>query len=162
VSTSRLRPTAAEDALAITALMKNLKEWFDLDVWDQVATDCELCEGLAAMGDTGEMTGFVLWLREGDSCHIKWLGVVKELHRHGIGRRLINGMVERVREHGVTRITVDTLAPTYEYEPLARTRAFYEACGFRLDRIEPQRWQSPGGGEHALPDKAVYVLDLYG
>jgi len=41
---------------------------------------------------------------------------------------------------GVEYLQVKTLADTVEYEPYARTRAFYSACGFRPLQVFPDLW----------------------
>lgn len=101
----------------------------------------------------GTIVGFVLWLRETDVYDIKWLAVVRERHRQGIGSLLIDGLVRAAHEAGAKRISVDTLAPTHDYEPYARSRAFYEARGFQLGNIER-------GGFPEGSDKATYTLEL--
>lgn len=97
----------------------------------------------------GTIIGFVLWLKGADVCDIKWLAVVRERHRQGIGSLLIDGLMHAAREAGAKRILVDTLASTHDYEPYARTRAFYAARGFQLSGIER-------GGFPEGSDKATY------
>jgi hypothetical protein len=52
------------------------------------------------------------------------------MHRAGIGRQLVERAVADVRAAGVQLLQVKTLGPSDDYEPYARTRAFYEALGF--------------------------------
>jgi GNAT superfamily N-acetyltransferase len=84
----------------------------------------------------GGLVGFALGLASGDEYVIKWLAVARERHRHGVGKLLIGRLIETARSSSLKRLVVDTLAATHDYEPYARTRAFYEACGFTLERIE--------------------------
>ena len=147
-----VRPATPDDAPAMVALAAELREWFNKDVPEEVRSDCSRCAGLVAEVD-GTIVGFLLWLREADVCDIKWLAVVRERHRQGIGSLLVNGLVQSARAAGARRISVDTLAPTHDYEPYARSRAFYEARGFQLAGVEP-------GGFPEGSDKATYVLQL--
>ena len=148
-----VRPTTPEDAPAMVALAADLREWFNPDVPEEVRADCARCTGWAAVDAEGGLVGFALGLASGDEYVIKWLAVARERHRHGVGKLLIGRLIETARSSSLKRLVVDTLAATHDYEPYARTRAFYEACGFTLERIE--RAGFPEGS-----DKAVYVLPL--
>jgi GNAT superfamily N-acetyltransferase len=141
-----------DDIPALVSLVADLPEWFSKDVPEQVRADCLRYAGLVAEVD-GTIVGFLLWLREAEVCDIKWLAVVRERHRQGIGSRLIKALIQTAGQAGAERIVVDTLAPTHGYEPYARSRAFYEARGFQLVGIEP-------GGFPEGSDKATYVLRL--
>jgi GNAT superfamily N-acetyltransferase len=147
-----LRSMTEDDIPALVSLVTDLPEWFNKDVPEEVRSDCSRCAGLVAEVD-GTIVGFLLWLREADVCDIKWLAVVRERHRQGIGSLLVNALVQSARAAGARRISVDTLAPTHDYEPYARSRAFYEARGFQLVGVEP-------GGFPEGSDKATYVLQL--
>ena len=147
-----LRSMTEDDIPALVSLVADLPEWFNKDVPEQVRSDCSRCAGLVAEVD-GSIVGFLLWLREIDVCDIKWLAAARERHRQGIGSLLIDGLLHAARAAGARRIAVDTLAPTHDYEPYARSRAFYEARGFGLAGVEP-------GGFPEGSDKATYVLQL--
>jgi len=147
-----LRSMTEDDIPALVSLVADLHEWFNKDVPEQVRADCSRCDGLVAEA-AGTIIGFVLWLQRIDVCDIKWLAVVRERHRQGIGSRLINALMQTARQAGAERIVVDTLAPTHDYDPYARSRAFYEARGFQLVGIEP-------GGFPEGSDKATYVLRI--
>ena len=147
-----LRSVTEDDIPALVSLVADLPEWFNKDVPEQVRSDGSRCAGLVAEVEE-TIIGFVLWLREADVCDIKWLAVVRERHRQGIGSLLVNALVQSARAAGARRISVDTLAPTHDYEPYARSRAFYEARGFQLVGVEP-------GGFPEGSDKATYVLQL--
>lgn len=148
-----LRETTPEDAPALAALLERLPEWFTAEEVETVRAVAADLPGLAAINENDAVIGFLVWEQRLDEWEICWIAVAKELHRRGTGQMLLARMLEQVRESGVKRVRVKTVAPTVEYEPYARTRAFYEACGFRLESIQPHGW--PDG-----TDKAEYVLDL--
>ena len=148
-----LRSMTADDIPALVPLVADLHEWFHKGVPEEVRLDCARYAGLVAERD-GTIAGFLLWLLENDVCHIKWLAVARERHRQGIGSLLIDGLMHTAREDGAKRISVDTLAPTHDYEPYARSRAFYEARGFKLEAVEAKGFVKEG------LDKATYVLRL--
>jgi GNAT superfamily N-acetyltransferase len=61
-------------------------------------------------------------------------------HRRGIGRALFERAVESLRGTGVEYLQVKTLGPSHPDAGYARTRAFYEAVGFRALEEIPQIW----------------------
>lgn len=147
-----LRDATSQDAPAMTALIASLPEWFTPD---EVETVRQVVgpPGVVALNDHGQLVGFVAWEQRQTEWEICWIAVARDLHRAGIGKRMLDWMLERARAAAVPRIRVQTVAHTTDYEPYARTRAFYETCGFELESIDPKGW--PDG-----TDKAIYVLPL--
>ena len=68
------------------------------------------------------------------------MGVLPDYHRRGIGRRLVQRMETFLMGQGVEYLQVKTLASTVSDEGYARTRAFYQAVGFRPLEVLPQIW----------------------
>jgi GNAT superfamily N-acetyltransferase len=64
------------------------------------------------------------------AAEIELLVVQRELHRHGIGRRLVECVEADLRASGVKLLQVKTLGPSGDSDEYARTRAFYESIGF--------------------------------
>jgi len=152
MSDIRYRDATPLDAPAMTALIASLPEWFtpeEVETVRQVVGP----PAVVAIGDTGEIVSFLAWEQRTHEWEICWIAVARELHRRGVGRRMVEMMLERARAAEVAYIRVQTVAPTTEYEPYARTRAFYEALGFRLESVEPKGW--PDG-----TDKGIYYLQL--
>ena len=148
-----VRPAASEHAQAMAALADSLKEWFTPDVPAKVRAEAESSPGLVALDDDGALVGFLIWEQKPDEYEIEWIAVARERHRQGIGRLLVSRLVALMRDAGVMRLRVDTVAPNVEYEPYARTRSFYQACCFKLESTEPAGW--PDG-----TDKGTYVMVL--
>jgi len=148
-----LRPATPEDVPAMAALIASLPEWFTPQAVAQVCAEAAVQKGLVATDDAGALVGFILWDEEANQIEIKWTAVAPDRHRQGIGTALMTRFLGRAREAGAHRVRVATVAPTEDYEPYARTRAFYEAFGFAIQEIKPAGW--PDG-----TDRADYVLDL--
>lgn len=148
------REATPPDAPAMTALVASLPEWFTPE---EVETVREVVgpPAVVAIGDAGAVVGFLAWEQRRHEWEICWIAVARELHRRSVGRRMVEMMLARARAAKVARIRVQTVAATTEYEPYARTRAFYEALGFRLESVEPKGW--PDG-----TDKGIYYLRLCG
>jgi ribosomal protein S18 acetylase RimI-like enzyme len=112
-------------------VLSQLPEWFgipsaideytyevrDYKFW--VAKDGEAIVGFAAVKVHNEYTA-----------ELAVIGVLKEVHRNGIGKELVRLAKQYCRESGCHYLTVFTLDDIDPYEPYARTRAFYRACGF--------------------------------
>jgi GNAT superfamily N-acetyltransferase len=147
-----LRAASPQDAPAMTALIASLTEWFSPA---EVETVREVIgpPGVVAVDGAGTIIGFLVWEQRPDEWEICWIAVARDQHRRGLGRRMLRWTVERACREGVSRIRVQTVAATSDYEPYVGTRAFYDACGFELDSIESQGW--PDG-----LDKGIYVLRL--
>lgn len=59
------------------------------------------------------------------------IGLVEELHRNGIGKKLMEKVERYLSEQGKKYLTVKTLGPSREDdEPYNKTRNFYRAVGF--------------------------------
>jgi GNAT superfamily N-acetyltransferase len=59
------------------------------------------------------------------------MGVLPELHRHGIGRAMLERAEEWLSGRDIEYLQVKTLSPRHPDPGYAKTRAFYLACGFR-------------------------------
>jgi ribosomal protein S18 acetylase RimI-like enzyme len=68
------------------------------------------------------------------------MGVKRSWHRRGIGRALIEAVVELVTSRGVRFLTVKTLSPSNDDPNYAATRLFYEAVGFLPIEEFPTLW----------------------
>jgi ribosomal protein S18 acetylase RimI-like enzyme len=74
------------------------------------------------------------------SAEIYVMAVRPDAHRRGIGRALVAAAESHTRGLGVEYMQVKTLGPSCPNEEYARTRAFYEAMGFRPLEELPQIW----------------------
>ena len=128
VAIRTMEPADVEGALGVA---RALPEWFNDDGLDQMAGDLPAHDGAVAVAGGG-IAGFVSWAVEGEIGEITWIGVLPGAHRTGIGTRLIEHALDRLRKDGVTQARVETLGGSVDYEPYERTRAFYRRCGFRF------------------------------
>ena len=133
VRSVQLRDVRSQDVAAMAALMKTLPEWFTPEAVHDLRQGAAKLPGLVATDSAGEVAGFLLWEPQGSEWQIRWIAVAKGRHRQGIGKLLMTRALELARLGVVRRVRVATVAPTVDYEPYARTRAFYEAFGFSLE-----------------------------
>lgn len=59
-----------------------------------------------------------------DAAHMRMLGVDPSLRRRGVGRALVEASIAVARDHGRTRLTLETT------EPMRAAQAMYESMGF--------------------------------
>lgn len=91
--------------------------------------------------DAGRVLGFVsLKQHTPYSAEIYVMGILPQAHRRGIGRALFNQSQAWLKDRSVEYLQVKTLGPSQPDANYAKTRAFYEAMGFRpLEEFE-QIW----------------------
>lgn len=125
-----IRDLEPRDADACDAIVAGLREWFGNE---QGIRDCERAirsqAGLIASDETG-VTGFLTWTLDRGVAEITWMAVRATSRRRGIGRSLLDALIERLRADQVHGLDVKTLSERASYPPYAETRAFYLANGF--------------------------------
>jgi ribosomal protein S18 acetylase RimI-like enzyme len=122
-------------------ILRSLPQWFGIEEANiQYLKDIEILPTLLAELD-GRVVGF-LTVREHNeyAAEMHIIGVRLELHREGVGRALVVEAEEHLRGRGVEYLQVKTLSPAHPDEGYARTRAFYEAMGFRPLEEFPDLW----------------------
>jgi ribosomal protein S18 acetylase RimI-like enzyme len=122
----------ASDADTCDAIVRGLPEWFGMQEGiDQAKIAVRTNDGLVAT-EADEVVGFLTWSRPRPvSAEITWMAVRADRRRHGHGRALIDGLVERLAADRTRLLFVKTLSDTEPYAPYAETRRFYQASGFQ-------------------------------
>ena len=133
-----LRTHHGQYARQIGEIARELDKWFAPQGLTDLAVDAPLQGGFVAFAGAGTPVGFILFNVTQGVGRITWMGVARAHHRRGIGRRLVDRLVSHLRGSGVPELHVDTLGPSVDDEPYARTRAFYAAMGFTEHRRIPQ------------------------
>lgn len=127
-----------EKSKICTPIMRSLTNWFELEnaiVYYSNQID-HLPTWLASDGE--RVIGFVSIKQHNFySAEVYVMGILSEAHRKGIGRGLLNQVQDWLKSRSVEYLQVKTLGPSDSDEGFARTRAFYEAMGFRpLEEIK--------------------------
>ena len=130
--TFTLRPLVAGDVDECGAILAELDDWFGIEEANAAYVEhLRSHPGGVAEDGNGRVAGFLGLRSHGEgSVEIEVMGVRTELHRAGIGRRLVDWAVERCRTDGVRWLHVKTRGPSTWDEPYERTRRFYRSCGF--------------------------------
>jgi GNAT superfamily N-acetyltransferase len=120
-----------QDAPAVERLLRALPDWFGIEgsIIEYVDAARTMPTVLARRGE--EVVGVLLWTRHfAESAEVHLMAVEPSYHRSGIGRRLLEAAESEIRAVGVHVLEVKTLGPSRPHAGYAKTRLFYEACGF--------------------------------
>lgn len=114
------------------ALIAGLRDWFGLlEANAKFLADLERLPSWAAVDAEGAVVGAVtLGESPGGNFELMFLAVRRDLHRGGVGRALVERVVDEARGRGGAVLHVKTLAPSHPDPGFAKTRAFYLATGF--------------------------------
>ena len=124
-----------------TPILRALPAWFGLEAAIlQYASEIDgLPTFLAPRGE--DVLGFLsLKQHYPFAAEMYVMGIRTEAHRQGIGRRLVECAQDWLREQGVEYLQVKTLGPSSDDPNYAKTRAFYQALGFRPLEEFKQIW----------------------
>jgi GNAT superfamily N-acetyltransferase len=133
-------PLYNQSAVCVPVL-RALPDWFSIE---QAILDYEREVGLlptflARSG--GRVAGFLSLKQHNPfSAEIYVMAVRPEVHRHGMGRALVEAAEKHARHLGVEYMQVKTLGPSRQDEGYARTRTFYESLRFRPLEEFPRMW----------------------
>lgn len=135
-----VREAVLEDRAGIVAVAEDLGHpdgWFTPEGIRDIGREFTYQRGVVAVAG-GTIVGFAVYTVAEAKGRLTWLGLRRDRHRAGIGRRLVDHVVCRMAADGITELYVDTLGDSDPYEPYARTRAFYRALGFKNDHVVTQ------------------------
>ena len=139
-------------AIARTVL-EGLTEWFEVEESREgYIHDCVDWTFLAAMDDDKVMGFLCLKETRNATVELAVMGVLKEYHRNGAGRKLVEKAKEVARAEGYEFMQVKTVKMGV-YEDYDRTNLFYISCGFKELEVFPLLW------DEANPCQ-IYVMSL--
>ena len=122
-------------------LLRGLPDWFGIEeAIRQYEQEIGHLPTFLATADK-DLLGFLSLKQHSPySVEIYVMAVRLESQRVGIGHALVGAAEAYARGLGVEYMQVKTLGPSRIYEPYARTRAFYQAMGFRPLEEFTQVW----------------------
>ena len=130
---------------AVTRLLGLLPEWFGIEEANAhyIEAAGQLPTYLAWSGTApdGEPVGVLLAARHfPGAAEIYLMAVDPALHRHGVGRALVEALERDLIADHVRLLQVKTLGPSHPDPGYARTRMFYEGMGFAPLEEIPDLW----------------------
>ncbi len=144
----------AEEKRAIARkVLEALPEWFEVEESREgYIRDCVNWTFLAAKDDD-KVVGFLCLKETGNATvELAVMGVLKECHRSGIGRQLVEKAIEAAKADGYEFMQVKTVQMG-KYEDYDKTNLFYISCGFKELEVFPLLW------DEANPCQ-IYVMSL--
>jgi ribosomal protein S18 acetylase RimI-like enzyme len=150
-----VRRFAAEDAPAVTAIIRGLPDYFTDDVPAKAEHDAADHEAWVITGPDG-VAGFAIAARKSPGgAEILWIAVEAARRGQGHGTRLLGHVLGDLAAAGVSVVEAKTLDASSGYQPYEATRAFWERNGFvQVDTIDPLPGWQPGN------PAAIYVAAL--
>jgi GNAT superfamily N-acetyltransferase len=128
----RLRDQSTSAGETCRRILATLPTWFGIPaaVEDYVARADRSPTVIASLGD--EDVGLLTLVRHSPyAAEVSVMAVLPEFHRRGIGQALLGHAEAVLAAEGVEFLQVKTLAPSKPDEGYDKTRAFYQANGFR-------------------------------
>lgn len=136
-----IRNYEKSDFQKIIDITKALHKWFTENGIRYMQIDLRYQQGFVALNDSGIVGFLTFFVTEGIG-HIGWIGILPELHRQGIGRKLVEQLISELNQEGIHELRVNTLGDSVDCEPYERTRAFYRGIGFedfqRIEQNDPE------------------------
>ena len=134
-------------------VLEGLKEWFEVEESREgYIRDCADWIFLVAKEDDKVM-GFLCLKETGnDTVELAVMGVLKDYHRNGNGRQLVDKAIEVAESSGYEFMQVKTVKMGV-YEDYDITNRFYISCGFKELEVFPLYW------DEANPCQ-IYVMSL--
>ena len=118
-----------------------LPEWFGIP--EATAAYIQAIETLPTLlaAHNSQVVGFLTLKHHNPySSEIYVMGIHPSAHRKGVGRALVAAAEKFLCAQNTEYFQVKTLSPTHPDENYAKTRAFYEAVGFRPLEEFPTLW----------------------
>ncbi|MBO4591082.1 MAG: GNAT family N-acetyltransferase [Eubacterium sp.] len=134
-------------------VLEALDEWFEVEESREgYIRDCADWTFLAAK-DNDNVMGFLCLKETGNATvELAVMGVLKEYHRTGVGRQLVEKAKELAKAAGYEFMQVKTVKMGM-YEDYDKTNLFYIGCGFKELEVFPLLW------DEANPCQ-IYVMYL--
>ncbi len=122
-------------------ILRALPEWFAVErSIRQYLKDIDTMPTLIAKAN-GKVAGFLTIKRHSEySAEVHVMGVRPEMHGRGIGSELMQRAEASLCSQGFEYLQVKTLGPSAHSNEYERTRAFYQAMGFRPLEEFPDLW----------------------
>ncbi len=132
---------------AVRSILESLPEWFGdptaIDGYEQDGTSNAFQSVLAL--DGGETVGVALVRRHfRASAELHLIAVDPDMRGRGVGQALVERICTDLSRDRCHLLSVHTVGPSFDSEPYAATRRFYESAGFHpLEEHSGLDWSGP-------------------
>ena len=134
-------------------ILEALTDWFEIEESrEEYITGSADWTFFAAMEEE-KAVGFLCLKETGKATvELAVMGILKEYHRSGIGRQLVEKAIETAGSQGYEFMQVKTVKMGM-YEDYDITNHFYISCGFKEFEVLPRHW------DEANPCQ-IYIMSL--
>ena len=147
-----IRKASDKEKKEAIKIAESLKEWFNKDGMKSMKIDFAMNHVVVAK-EKEKVLGFLSYTTYSGKMLLLWMGVRKQSQRSGVGKDLLNWLVEEARRLRLYSIEVETLPEEDVYEPYERTRAFYYKNGF--ERILYKKARVKGWDDQIVLEKKI-------
>lgn len=129
-----------EKEMISRTILEALPDWFGIpEAREEYIVNSVNQQFFAAVKEE-KLIGFLCLKQTGkDTVEVSVMGVLKEFHRHGIGRKLFMKAREKAIKDGFSFIQVKTVQMG-QYDNYDNTNKFYISLGFKEFEIFPTLW----------------------
>lgn len=126
-----VRQLVPSDVAVCADILHSLPEWFGIEESNRAYVDSLSRMPAFVEEIDSHVVGFIALERHSDrSVEIHVMAVRRDMHRVGVGRRLVEQALEWCAQRDVRWLHVKTRGPSTPDPFYERTRAFYVAIGF--------------------------------
>ena len=134
-------------------ILEALHDWFEVDESREQFIAESADQPFFAAIENDKPVGFLCLKQTGkETVELAVMGVLKEYHRHGLGRQLFDAAKAQAAKQGYQFMQVKTVQMGY-YEDYDRTNKFYLSLGFKEFEVIECIW----GKENPCQ---IYVMSL--
>ena len=134
-------------------ILEALRDWFEVDESREKYIAESADQIFLAAKETDDYAGFLCLKETGKATvELAVMGVLKEYHRNGVGRKLFEAAKSIALEEGYSFMQVKTVQMGV-YEDYDRTNRFYLSCGFKELEVINEIW----GDENPCQ---IYIMAL--
>ncbi len=134
-------------------VLEALRDWFEVDESREKYIEESAGQIFLAAKEDGDYVGFLCLKETGkETVELAVMGVLKEYHRNGLGRKLFEAAKSIATEEGYSFMQVKTVQMGM-YEDYDITNHFYLSCGFKEFEVIKELW----GDENPCQ---IYVMSL--
>ena len=133
--------SSSEKSSICNYTLRALPNWFGIEAAIVDYTEQVKEMPFYAAFDEDKSVGFVaIKIHNAYTAEVCVMGVLKEYHRQGIGKKLIQCCDDYCRENKMDFLTVKTLDASRESKSYEKTRLFYLSVGFKPLEVFPLFW----------------------
>ncbi|MBI4004664.1 GNAT family N-acetyltransferase [Candidatus Roizmanbacteria bacterium] len=134
-----IRELLSSDIESINKIAKSLHpKWFTSDALKNISIDVQIDKCYVAESNNN-IVGFIIFSSQDGEVRINWLGVNPDFHREGTGSKLLERVINFVKEIGSKKIIVETVVEQIPKDgSYDETMKFYMKQGFMIFKKYPE------------------------